>query len=98
MAAPAAYPVTPAAYPAPAAPQGVGPDDPKVDSAIAEVDGKAPADCKKFVKKVCRSASYPDANRLQMCAAYVQTVNQLVAQQGAKAADACKSMAASAPQ
>jgi hypothetical protein len=97
MAAPAAYPA-PAAYAPPAAPQGVGPTDPKVDSAIAEVDGKAPAPCKKFVKTMCRSTGFPDTSRLQMCSAYVQTVNQLVRQQGAKAADACHSMAASAPQ
>jgi len=98
MAAPAGYPATPAAYQPPAAPQGVGPTDPKVDATVAEVDGKAPADCKKFVKKVCHSPSLMDMNRLQMCSAYVQTVNQLVRQQGAKAADACRSMAASAPQ
>jgi hypothetical protein len=97
MAAPAGYPA-PAAYAPPPAPKGVGPDDPKVAEAIAEVDGKAPADCKKFVKRVCHSASMPDLQRLQMCTAYVQTVNQLVKQQGAKAADACKSMSASSPQ
>jgi lipopolysaccharide biosynthesis regulator YciM len=33
-----------------------------------------------------------------MCAGYVKTVNQLVQQQGAKAADACKGMAKSSPQ
>jgi hypothetical protein len=98
MAAPAVYAPTPAAYPAPAAPQGVGPTDPKVDAAIAEVDSKAPADCKKFVKKTCHSASMPDMNRLQMCSAYVQTVNQLVQKVGAKAAESCRSMAVSAPQ
>jgi hypothetical protein len=32
-----------------------------------------------------------------MCTGYVTTVNQLVERQGAKAADACKGMAKSAP-
>jgi len=90
---------TPAAYAAyPPAPQGAGPQDPKVDSAIGEVTPMAPSDCKKWVKAMCRNAAIPDGNRLQMCAAYVSTINQLVKQQGAKAADACKSMMQSAPQ
>jgi len=87
----------PAAYTPQAAPAGVGPTDPKVDGAIAEVNPKAPADCKKYVKTVCRAATIPDNARLQMCAAYVGTVNNLVAQQGAKAGDTCKSMMPSAP-
>src|SRR5262245_396424 len=98
MAAPAGYPATQAAYQPPPAPKGVGPTDPKVDEAVAELDAKAPADCKKFVKKTCHSANMPDMNRLQMCSAYVQTVNQLVQKVGAKAADSCRSMAVSAPQ
>src|SRR4029078_11299993 len=98
MAAPAGYPATPAAYQPPAAPQGVGPTDPTRDAPVAAGRGNAPADCKKFVKKVCHSPSLMDMNRLQMCSAYVQTVNQLVRQQGATAADACCSMPASAPQ
>jgi len=99
MGAPAAAGATPAAYAAlPPAPQGVGPQDPKVDSAIGEVNGKAPSDCKKWVKAMCRNPAIPDGNRLQMCGAYVSTINQLVKQQGAKAADACKSMMQSAPQ
>jgi hypothetical protein len=98
MTAPAARSVTPAAYPAPAAAQGVGPTDPKIDAAIAEVNGKAPAECKKFLKKACHNPGLPDTHRLQMCTAYVQTVNQLVGQMGAKSADSCHSMAASVPQ
>jgi hypothetical protein len=104
MAAPAGEPrppaagrATPAAYSPPAAPQGVGPNDPQIDDALGELDGKAPGDCKKFAKKMCRNASVPDASRLQMCAGYVKTVNQMLAQQGAKAADACKAMVKSAP-
>ena len=97
-AAPGAPTATPAAYAAPPAPQGVGPQDPKVDSAIGEVTPKAPADCKKWVKAMCRNPNVLDSSRLQMCAAYVSTINQLVKQQGAKAADACKSMLQSAPQ
>ena len=90
---------TPAAYAAPAAQQGgVGPQDPKIDTAIGEVAPRAPSDCKKYVKTMCRSASIPDTSSLQMCSAYVTTINQLVQQQGAKAADACKSMVKSAPQ
>ena len=46
---------------------------------------------------MCRNPSVPDASRLQMCAGYVKTVNQLVTRQGAKAIDACKGMAKSAP-
>ena len=99
MVAPGAHPVAaPAAYTPPPAPQGVGPNDPKLDEAIAKVDAKAPADCKKFVKKACRGPGLPDTHRLQMCTAYVQTVNQLVGQAGAQAADSCKSMMASVPQ
>jgi hypothetical protein len=101
IAAPAAgYAVTPAAYPPPPppAPEGVRPGDPKVDAAIAEVNGKAPAECRKFLKRACNNAGLPDTHRLQMCTAYVQTVNQLVGQMGAKSADSCHSMAASVPQ
>jgi hypothetical protein len=87
-----------AAYAAPAAPQGVGPTDPQISDAIGELDAKAPADCKKFVKKVCRNPSVPDVSRLQMCTGYVTTVNQLVQRQGAKAADACKGLAKSLAQ
>ncbi|HXU02499.1 MAG TPA: hypothetical protein VN903_16155 [Polyangia bacterium] len=94
MAAPAG--ATRAAY-TPPAPAGVGPTDPKVDEAIGEVNPKAPADCKKYVKTVCRATSIPDNARLQMCAAYVGTVNNLVTQQGAKSGETCKSMMPSAP-
>ena len=87
----------PAAYTPQAAPAGVGPTDPKVDEAIAGVNPKAPADCKKYVKTVCRAATIPDNARLQMCAAYVGTVNNLVAQQGAKSGETCKSMMPNAP-
>jgi hypothetical protein len=55
--APAASPmVAPApapAYTPPAAPQGVAANDPKVDDAIGELNGKTPADCKTFVKAIC---------------------------------------------
>ena len=94
---PAAAPAA-VAYAPPAAPQGVGANDPKVDDAIGALNSKTPADCKKFVKAICHSTSIPDPSRLQMCTGYVTTVNQLVQQQGAKAADACKGMAKSAPQ
>ncbi len=88
----------PAAAPAaPAAPQGLGPTDPKIDSVIHDVNPKAPDDCKKFVKAICRSASIPDTSRLQMCAGYVATVNQLVHQQKGQSAEACKGLLKSAP-
>lgn len=96
--APAGSGFVPAAAPAaPAAPQGAGPTDPKIDSAIHDVNPKAPDDCKKFVKAICRSASIPDTSRLQMCAGYVTTVNQLVQQQKAQSAEACKGLLKSAP-
>ena len=88
---------TPAAYPAFAAPQGVGPKDPKIDSALVQVAPKAPADCKKYVQVVCRAAAVPDTSRLQMCTGYVTMINQLVQTQPVKSADACKSMLQSAP-
>ena len=94
-AAPGRVGAPPAAYAAPAAPQGVAPTDPQIGDAIGELNAKAPADCKKFVKTVCRNPSVPDASRLQMCIGYVTTVNQLVQRQGAKAADACKGLAKS---
>lgn len=100
MAAPAAMPAPAPATATPAgftAPQGVGPQDPKIDSALGEVTANAPADCKKYAKTVCRAASIPDSSRLQMCSAYVTTVNMLVQQHGAKSADACKAMLQSAP-
>jgi hypothetical protein len=100
MAAPAATAAPAAATPTPAgfaAPQGVGPQDPKIDSAIGEVAAQAPSDCKKYVKTVCRGVSLPDTSRLTMCSAYVRSINQVVQQQGAKAADACKAMLKSAP-
>lgn len=81
-----------AAYAAPAAPPSVGPTDPQIDAAVGELDASAPAPCKKFVKKMCRNPSVPDASRLPMCSGYVSTVNQLVQRQGAKATDACKGM------
>jgi hypothetical protein len=99
VAAPARATATPAAYAAPPAQQGgVGPQDPKIDSAIGELAPRAPSDCKKYVNAMCRRASIPDTNRLQTCSAYVSAINSLVQQQGAKAADACKSMVKSAPQ
>jgi hypothetical protein len=87
---------TPAAYTPPPAQQGVGPTDPKIDGALGELNPKAPGDCKKWVKSICRNPGAPDVSRLQMCMGYVRTVNQLVAQQGAKSTESCKQMAASA--
>jgi hypothetical protein len=95
--APPAGGVARAAYTPPAASKGVGPNDPQIDDALGALEAKTPADCKKFAKKMCRNPSVPDGSRLQMCNGYVTTVNQLVARQGAKAADACKGMAKSAP-
>jgi hypothetical protein len=80
----------------PAAQQGVGPNDPQITSALVELSSKAPADCKKFAKAMCRNPSVPDASRLQLCSGYVANVNQLVKKQGAKAADACKALAQAA--
>jgi hypothetical protein len=94
MAAPAAAAAgaTPAAYAAPAAQQGVGANDAQIDGALGELDGKAPGECKKFAKAMCRNPRVPDVSRLQMCTGYVSTVNQMVHSQGAKAVDACKAM------
>jgi hypothetical protein len=99
VAAPgAAAGATPAAYAAPAAQQGVGADDPQIDDALGGLDAKAPGDCKKFAKAMCRNPRVPDVSRLQMCTGYVSTVNQMVHSQGPKAADACKAMNKSAAQ
>jgi hypothetical protein len=96
IAAPPPGPVA-ASYAPPPAQQGVGPTDAKIDDALGELNAKAPGGCKKFVKSICRSPRVPDVSRLQMCRGYVNAVNQLVARQSAKSADACKEMEKSAP-
>jgi hypothetical protein len=98
-AAPAAAAgATPAAYAAPPAQQGVGADATEIDVALGQLTAKAPAECKRFAKAMCRNPRVPDVSRLQMCTGYVSTVNQMVHSQGPKAADACKAMNTSAAQ
>ena len=92
---PSAMPAGPAPAAASAS-QGTGLDDDKIDGAVADLDGKAPADCKKFIKAVCRSPKIPDASRLQMCTTYVTTVNEVVRKQKSQASAACNSLIQSA--
>jgi hypothetical protein len=96
--APAARP-TPAAPAAQASPVGVAPDDPRVDEALGALDAKMPSGCRQYANVWCRSTTFPDYGRLEVCSGLVANINQLVKQirQSTSAVDTCNMMAKSAP-
>jgi len=74
-----------------------GGDDGAVDfsAQLANMDAKAPADCKAFAKTSCERSKGPANTRQQICKGYVDAVNVVSKQQNAKAT--CSAMLKNVP-
>lgn len=64
-------------------------------SVLANMDSKAPADCKTFAKTSCERAKGPAATRQAVCKGYVDAVNVVSKQSSAKAT--CSAMLKNVP-
>ena len=99
--------VSPEAQPAPdatdasnsasaaAVPDANAADDGKIETALGELDPKAPTECKTFVETVCHDSRVPAASRVATCSGYVATIKQLLKSKRSQAVQACASMSKS---
>src|SRR5262249_3265903 len=79
------------------APKGAASDDAAVDfkSTLANMDPKAPADCKTFAKTSCDRSKGPAATRQAICKGYVDAVN--VVSKQSTATSTCSAMLKNVP-